>query len=92
MTDTECDGCGRRIVPAGNIVNVWSFDERKATEGTGLILELTDETTHELCFPCIELLPDDATDADVDALAERDLEHADRPVAEDPSPTDLTSE
>lgn len=88
MSETTCDGCGRRIVPAGNIVNVWSFDERRATEGTGLILELTDGTTHELCFPCIQRLPQDPTDADVEALAERALPYAERPVAEDPSPSE----
>ncbi|WP_254864307.1 DUF7561 family protein [Halovivax gelatinilyticus] len=85
MSKTSCDGFGRRIVPAGSIVNVWSFDERRATEGDGLILELTDETTHELCYPCIELLPDDPTETDVETLRKRDLEHANRPVEDDPT-------
>ncbi|WP_247730072.1 DUF7561 family protein [Halovivax limisalsi] len=85
MTRTACDGCDRQIVPAGSIVTLQGLDERRATGGTGLTLELTGGTTHELCYPCIRLLPEEPTEADVAALSERDLEHADRPVEEDPA-------
>ena len=68
MTD-RCDGCGAEIPIAGGIANFWTMD---ATETGGMTLELVDGTEHDLCFDCIEALPDAATAADVDALESRD--------------------
>ncbi|WP_290816546.1 hypothetical protein [Halovivax sp.] len=88
MSVASCDGCDRRVTVAGGIANVWSFDERRATGGTGLTLEFEDGTTYQLCFPCIDALPEEPSPADVEVLAERDLDHEDRPVAEDPQAED----
>ena len=74
MAGTTCDGCGQRISIAGAIANVWSFDERRATEGTAMTLEFPDGSTHQLCFPCIERLPEEPTTEDVEALEARDRE------------------
>ena len=71
MPAKSCDGCGRRISIAGGIANVWSFDERRATEGTAMTFEFEDDSTHQLCFACIERLPDEPTAADVEAISER---------------------
>ena len=84
MSQSTCDGCGRRISIAGGIANVWSFDERRATEGTAMTFDFADGSTHQLCFACIDRLPEEPTGADVDALGERDLEYEDGPVEEDP--------
>ena len=71
MPAQSCDGCGRRITVAGGIANVWSFGEGRATEGTAMTLEFEDGSTHRLCFPCIERLPEEPTAADVRAIDER---------------------
>lgn len=76
MGQTFCDGCGQPVTVAGGIANVWSFDERRATEGTGLRLELEDGSSHLLCFPCIEQLPEHPTADDVAALEASDHDHA----------------
>jgi len=68
MTTTPCDGCGRPVSVAGGIANLWSF-EKSTTEG--LSLELVDGTDHFLCFECVDDLPNEATEADVDALPDR---------------------
>lgn len=72
MAKDSCDGCGETVTVAGGIANVWSFDQSRATEGTALSLEFADGSSHLLCFPCIERLPEDPTAADVEALADGD--------------------
>lgn len=79
MGGSSCDGCGNRVTVAGGIANVWSFDERRATEGTALRLELEDGSSHLLCFPCIERLPERPTAEDVAALEATDHDHASSP-------------
>jgi len=68
MATQPCDGCGRPVSVAGGIANLWSF-EKSTTDG--LQLELADGTDHFLCFECVDDLPDDAAEADVDALPDR---------------------
>lgn len=68
MATQPCDGCGRPVSVAGGIANLWSF-ERSTTDG--LQLELGDGTDHFLCFECIDELPDEPTEVDVDALSDR---------------------
>jgi hypothetical protein len=68
MATQPCDGCGRPVSVAGGIANLWSF-EKSTTQG--LQLELTDGTDHFLCFECVDDLPDEATEADVEALPDR---------------------
>lgn len=65
MAVESCDGCGRRLRVAGGIADIWSFGGQDAT---GLTLDLEDGSTHLLCYPCIEDLPDHPTRADVAAL------------------------
>ncbi|MFC7176547.1 DUF7561 family protein [Halosegnis marinus] len=67
MASEPCDGCGRKVTIAGGIANIWTFG---GDETDGLALELADGTDHLLCYDCIERLPDEATAADVAALAE----------------------
>lgn len=84
MAKTSCDGCGRSVSAAGGVENIWTFGERDGSEGTAMTLEFEDGTSHLLCFPCIEALPDHPTAADVDALEEYDPDP-------DPDPDDPTS-
>lgn len=65
MATESCDGCGRSVQIAGGIANLWTFG---GDETGGLTLELADGTDHFLCYDCIERLPDDPTEADVEAL------------------------
>lgn len=71
---TTCDGCGRRISAAGSVENVWTFGERDGSEGTAMTLELSDGSTHLLCYPCIAALPDEPTAETVERLDEVDEE------------------
>jgi hypothetical protein len=66
MTE-RCDACGQEIPIAGGIANFWTMD---STETRGMTLELVDGTEHQLCFDCIEKLPEKATAEDVAALDE----------------------
>lgn len=70
----SCDGCGRRVTVAGGVANIWTFGERDGSEGTAMTLEFEDGSDHLLCYPCIEVLPDHPTAADVDRLARIDGE------------------
>ena len=72
MPPQSCDGCGQQVTVAGGIANVWSFDERRATEGTAITLEYPDGSTYRLCFSCLERLPEEPTTEDVERLAERE--------------------
>lgn len=65
MAVESCDGCGKRIRVAGGIADFWSFGDHGAT---GLTLDLEDGSTHLLCYPCIDALPDHPTRADVAAI------------------------
>lgn len=66
-----CDGCGSEVPVAGGIANFWTMD---STHTGGMTLELEDGSEFVLCFECIERLPEDATAADVEALADVDEE------------------
>lgn len=68
MAIESCDGCGRRLRVAGGIAGIWSGGD----EATGLTLDLEDGSTHLLCYPCIEALPDHPSRADVAALEPTD--------------------
>lgn len=65
----RCDGCGKEVPVAGGIANFWTMDH---TETGGMYLELADGSEFTLCFECIETLPEDATAADVEAIAEHE--------------------
>ncbi|MGM0398938.1 MAG: DUF7561 family protein [Halobacteriota archaeon] len=62
----RCAVCGRDVPIAGGIANFWTLDH---TETGGMTLELADGTEHFLCFSCMESVPDDPTEADIEALA-----------------------
>lgn len=74
MGKAFCDGCGRKVTVAGGVANLWTFGERDGSDGTALTLDLEDGTTHLLCYPCIEKLPDNPTEDDVEALEAHDAE------------------
>ncbi|MFC6716156.1 hypothetical protein ACFQGT_08400 [Natrialbaceae archaeon GCM10025810] len=74
MANATCDGCGRGVTVAGSTANIWTFGEDDGSEGTALTLELEDGSSHTLCFPCIERLPDHPTAEDVEALEEVEVE------------------
>ncbi|MFP9192309.1 DUF7561 family protein [Natronosalvus vescus] len=75
MGRTACDGCGRPISITGGIANFWTFGDRDGTDGAALTLELEDGSSHLLCYPCIDALPEHPTAADVETLSTAD--HAD---------------
>ena len=68
MGKAFCDGCGRKVTVTGGVTNIWTFGDRDGSDGTALTLEFEDGSSHLLCYPCIEALPDDPTTADVEAL------------------------
>ncbi|MXV62903.1 hypothetical protein GS429_12665 [Natronorubrum sp. JWXQ-INN-674] len=72
MAKDSCDGCGRRVTVTGGIANLWTFGD--GSDGTAMTLEFTDGTEHLLCYPCIEALPDEPTDEDVERLEQVDSE------------------
>ncbi|RQG94001.1 DUF7561 family protein [Natrarchaeobius chitinivorans] len=72
MATDSCDGCGRPVSVAGGIANVWTFGEDDGSDGTAMTLEFEDGTSHMLCYPCIGVLPDEPTSADVDRLEQVD--------------------
>ena len=72
MGKAFCDGCGRKITVAGGVANLWTFGERDGSDGTALTIDLEDGTTHLLCYPCIEKLPDHPTEDDIEALGAHD--------------------
>ncbi|MFP8957862.1 hypothetical protein ACLI4Y_14140 [Natrialbaceae archaeon A-CW3] len=75
MGRTVCDGCGRPISITGGIANLWTFGDRDGSDGATLTLELEDGSSHLLCYPCIDALPEQPAAADVEALSTAD--HAD---------------
>ncbi|WP_254766368.1 DUF7561 family protein [Salinilacihabitans rarus] len=74
MAQGTCDGCGRAVTAAGGVANLWTFGDRDGSEGTGMTLEFEDGSTHLLCYPCIDALPDGPTAADVERLERVDGE------------------
>ena len=68
MSKDSCDGCGRTVTISGGIADLWSFGTDAATVGTGMTLELEDGTSHLLCYPCIEAIPDYPTAEDIERL------------------------
>lgn len=72
MAKESCDGCGRTVTVTGGIANIWTFGD--GSEGTALSLEFEDGSDHLLCYPCMEVLPDHPSEADVDRLEEVDAE------------------
>ena len=74
MVRDTCDGCGRRIRVAGGMENLWTFGQDDGSTGTAMTLELGDGSEHLLCYPCLEVLPDEPTAADVDRLEQVDAE------------------
>ncbi len=74
MAHGTCDGCKRAVSVAGGIANLWTFGDRDGSDGTALTLELADGSSHLLCYPCIERLPDDPTTADIEAIEPFEVE------------------
>lgn len=74
MATDSCDGCDRPVSVAGGIANLWTFGEDGGTKGSAMTLELEDGTTHLLCYPCIEVLPENPTIEDVANLEQIDEE------------------
>ncbi|SIR90990.1 DUF7561 family protein [Natronorubrum thiooxidans] len=74
MANGSCDGCGRPVTVTGGIANLWTFGEE--SEGSAMTLELADGTSHLLCYPCIEALPDEGepTATDIERLEQVDEE------------------
>lgn len=83
MSTRRCDGCGRRVHVAGGIGDFWDFGTRETPDPGGLVLELADDTEHFLCMQCIDDLPDNPTEADVQALGDRDADSASGQNTED---------
>jgi len=61
----HCEACGEEVRLAGGIANIWTTEQ---TRTGGMTLEFEDRTEHFLCFDCIEKLPDDPSESDVDDL------------------------
>jgi len=78
MATDPCDGCGRRVSVGGGIANVWTLE---STPTEGLRLELADGSDHFLCFDCVNDLPEEPVEADVQALPDRPQSE---PVGESP--------
>ncbi|QLG49664.1 DUF7561 family protein [Natrinema halophilum] len=74
MSKDSCDGCGRTVTVSGGIANLWSFGRDAGTVGTAITLELEDGTSHLLCYPCLEAIPDYPTAEDVERLEQVDGE------------------
>ncbi|MFP8951673.1 hypothetical protein ACLI4Z_01700 [Natrialbaceae archaeon A-arb3/5] len=74
MGKNSCDGCGRTVSVAGGMANIWTFGEDDGSDGTAMTLEFEDGTTHLLCYPCIEALPDNPSETDLDRLERVDGE------------------
>ena len=74
MGQDSCDGCGRRVTVAGGVANLWTFGDRDGSEGTAMTLEFEDGSEHLLCYPCISVLPEHPTAADVEKLEQVDGE------------------
>ncbi|ELY90681.1 hypothetical protein C483_11491 [Natrialba hulunbeirensis JCM 10989] len=74
MATDVCDGCGRAVSVAGGIANLWTFGENDGSDGSAITLELADGTEHLLCYPCLEVIPDDPTAEDVARLEQVDPE------------------
>ncbi|SDR27695.1 DUF7561 family protein [Natronobacterium texcoconense] len=74
MAKDSCDGCGRTVTVAGGIANIWTFGQDDGSEGSAITLEFEDGTDHLLCYPCMEVLPDNPTAEDVERLEEVDAE------------------
>jgi len=72
MGKDSCDGCGRTVTVTGGIANLWTFGD--GSDGTAMTLELADGSSHLLCYPCIEALPDEATAEDIRRLEQVDPE------------------
>ncbi len=67
MTSDTCDGCRRRVSVAGGMENLWTFGDRDGSAGTAMTLEF-EKGEYLLCYPCLEALPEDATEDDIDRL------------------------
>ena len=66
MSRDPCDGCGSSVKIRGGIADLWTFAD---DDGGGLTLTFdADGSEHFLCFDCVDRLPDDPTQSDVDAL------------------------
>ncbi|KDE59370.1 hypothetical protein EL22_22675 [Halostagnicola sp. A56] len=72
MGTDSCDGCGRPVSVAGGVANIWTFGENDGSDGTAMTLELADGSSHLLCYPCLEALPDEPTVEDVENLEPSD--------------------
>ena len=67
MAYEVCEGCGESIPIGGGISAIWSF----APDPTGgMTLEFPGGVEVFLCFPCIDQLPEEATEDDVKMLIE----------------------
>ena len=66
MSRDPCHGCGERVRIAGGIAAIWS-DIPDHTGG--MTLECSDGTEAFLCFSCLERLPADPTETDIERLA-----------------------
>jgi hypothetical protein len=64
VTTDPCENCGTRVRVAGGIGDMWN---PPAPTG-GLTVEFETGGEAFLCFACLEKLPDEPTQADVDEL------------------------
>ncbi|ELY88372.1 DUF7561 family protein [Natrialba taiwanensis] len=76
MTPNACDGCGRPVTVAGGVANLWTFGENDGSDGSAIMLELQDGTDHLLCYPCLDVVPDNPTADDIARLERVDHENS----------------
>ena len=65
MATQPCDACEEDVPIAGGIADIWNTNPQPTG---GMTLELEDGTEHFLCFACIEELPAEPSESDVEAL------------------------
>lgn len=69
MASRTCEGCSRDVRIGGGMANLWTLEGGTTA---GMTVELDDGTEYFLCFECVEALPNEPTNSDVDQLPERD--------------------
>lgn len=74
MAQRRCAGCERLVAIGGGEPNVWKF--QGPTAG-GLTIELADDEEVFCCLECLEDLPEEPTQADIEAIEPIEQEIAD---------------
>lgn len=64
MGKRRCEACDDRVQISGGIAAIWSFSQEPSG---GMTLEFPDGLSAFLCFSCLDALPDDPAQADVEA-------------------------